>query len=302
MIKQKPDLRAYAMLGLVMLFWAGNSIVGRAVRSDIPPFTLALVRWVGALLILAPVALRHVIAEWEAIRRKWPVILLLGLVGVAGFNGFLYSGLHYTTATNALLIQALIPGLVLLTGALLFHDRSPWKQVAGVALSTLGVMFIVFRGDPMAILRLHFGFGDSLILGGCLVWAIYTVCLRLAPQIHPLAFLFTTFAIGAITMAPLALGEAERIAQIPWKPGIFAAFAYVAIFPSVIAYFLYNAAVAHIGSGAAGQTISLMPLFGALLAVALLNEKLQAYHGAGMALILAGVLLSALAHAKRADG
>jgi drug/metabolite transporter (DMT)-like permease len=228
--------------------------------------------------------------------------LLLGLVGVAGFNGFLYSGLHYTTATNALLIQALIPGLVLLTGAMLFRDSSPWKQVAGVALSTLGVMIIVFRGDPLAILRLHFGFGDGLILGGCLVWAIYTVCLRLTPEIHPLAFLFTTFAIGAITMAPLALGEAERIARIPWKPDIFAAFAYVAIFPSVIAYFLYNAAVARIGPGAAGQTISLMPLFGALLAVALLNEKLQAYHGAGMALILAGVLLSALAHAKRAGG
>lgn len=300
MIKQKPELRAYAMLGLVMLFWAGNSIVGRAVRSDIPPFTLALVRWVGALFILAPVALRHVIAEREALCRAWPVILLLGLVGVAGFNGFLYSGLHHTTATNALLIQALIPGLVLLSGAMLFRDRSPWGQIAGVVLSTLGVVIIVFRGDPMAILRLHFGLGDSLILGGCLAWAIYTVCLRLAPQVHPLAFLFTTFAIGAMAMAPLAASEAQRIAQIPWRSDIFAAFAYVAIFPSVIAYFLYNAAVARIGPGAAGQTISLMPLFGALLAAALLNEKLEAYHGAGMALILTGVLLSALANARRA--
>jgi drug/metabolite transporter (DMT)-like permease len=300
MIKPKPQLRAYAMLGLVMLFWAGNSIVGRAVRSDIPPFTLALVRWVGALLVLAPFALRHTIAEWKIVRQHWPIVLLLGMFGVAGFNGFLYSGLHYTTASNALLIQALIPALVLLGGAIVFRDRAPLGQIAGVALSTLGVVAIVFRGDPMAIVRLHFGPGDSLILCGCLAWAIYTICLRRAPPVHPLTFLFVTFMIGAATMAPLAMSEMKEIAQIPLRPGTFAAFAYVAVLPSVCAYFLYNAAVARIGSGAAGQTISLMPLFGALLAAALLDERLEAYHGAGMALILSGVLLSALAGARHA--
>lgn len=297
----KSEMRAYAMLGLVMLFWAGNSIIGRAVRNDIPPFTLALVRWMGALMILSPFALRHVAAEWRIIRQHWPVVLLLGLTGVAAFNGFLYSGLHYTTATNGLLIQALIPALVLLAGALLFRDKAPLGQVAGVMLSTLGVMAIVFRGDPAAILRLHFGPGDSLILCGCLAWAIYTVCLRLTPPVHAMSFLFVTFSIGVLTMAPLAISEADAIARIPWRPGIFGAFAYVAIFPSVCAYFLYNAAVAQIGSGAAGQTISLMPLFGALLAASLLDERLEAYHAMGMALILGGVVLSGIATARRAS-
>jgi drug/metabolite transporter (DMT)-like permease len=283
-----------------MLFWAGNSIVGRAVRDDIPPFTLAFVRWTGALLVLAPLAWRHTISEWNLVRSNWPVILLLGLVGVAAFNGFLYSGLHYTTASNALLIQALIPALVLLGGAMLFGDRAPLGQIVGVALSTLGVMAIVFRGDPMAILGLHFGFGDSLILCGCLAWAIYTVCLRLAPPVHSLTFLFLTFMIGALAMAPLAMSEANEIAEIPLKPGIFAAFAYVAVLPSVCAYFLFNGAVARIGSGAAGQTISLMPLFGALLASVLLDEELVSYHAVGMTLILTGVMLSALTISRRA--
>lgn len=301
MTKPKPELRAYAMLGLVMLFWAGNSIVGRAVRDDIPPLTLAFVRWSGALIILAPLALRHVVAEWAAIRKGWPIILLLGLVGVAAFNGFLYSGLHYTTATNALLIQALIPALVLMAGAILFRDRSPWGQVMGVIFSTLGVAIIVFRGEPMAILRMHFSTGDGLILCGCVAWALYTVYLRAAPRIHPLALLFVTFLIGAVVMAPLAANEAEQIAEIRWRPEIFAAFIYVAIFPSVIAYFLYNSAVARIGSGKAGQTISLMPLFGALLAAALLGEKLERYHGVGMILILGGVIISAFTRAKNAS-
>jgi drug/metabolite transporter (DMT)-like permease len=287
-----PRLRAYAMLGLVMLFWAGNSIVGRAVRDDIPPFLLAFVRWSGALLILAPFALRHAIADWPAIRREWRPVLLLGLFGVGAFNGLLYSGLRYTTATNGLLLQALIPSLVLIVSAIAFRERAPIGQVAGVLLSTIGVAVIVFRGELAAIMALHFGFGDVLILAACVCWAIYTACLRLRPAIHAESFVFATFVIGAAVMAPFAASEAGEIAAMRWGPHVFAAFAYVAIFPSVIAYFLYNAAVAQIGAGAAGQTISLMPLFGAFLAMELLDEPLHGYHAVGMALILGGIVAS----------
>lgn len=298
MTQETPDrqnrLMPYALLALVMLFWAGNSIVGRAVRDEIPPFTLALVRWLGSLALLLPFAWKQLKADQTAIRQGWAAILLLGMTGVAAFNAFLYSGLHYTTASNALLIQAFIPALVLVTGALLFHDRAPMMRGIGVAVSTLGVMVIVFRGDAHAIRNLHFGFGDVLILCGCVAWAIYTACLRLAPPIHAVSLLATTFAIGVVTMLPLALGETRAIAGIDWRPGIFAAFAYVAVLPSLVAYFLYNAAVARIGAGAAGQTISLMPLFGALLAAVLLDEVLEQYHAVGMMLILCGVVLSAL--------
>lgn len=292
MLSRSPQLRAYAMLGLTMLFWAGNSIVGRAVRDDIPPFTLAFVRWSVALAVLAPFALRHVIADWSTIRRHWQPILLLGLVGVAAFNGFLYSGLRYTTATNGLLVQALIPSLVLIISAIGFKDRIPLGQIIGVGLSTIGVGVIVFRGELAAILGLRFGIGDALILCGCVSWALYTACLRLRPAIQPLSFGFLTFVVGALVMAPFTLGEAEAVAAMRWTPHVFAAFAYVAIFPSVIAYFLYNAAVARIGPGAAGQTISLMPIFGALLAVQLLGETLHAYHGIGILLILSGIIAS----------
>lgn len=287
-----PAQRAYLMLGLVMLFWAGNSIVGRAVHDEIPPFTLALVRWTGALVLLCPFALRHMIAERAIITRHWRAILLLGLLGIAAFNALLYSGLRHTTAANALLLQALIPPLVLLLGALFFRDRASRAQIAGVALSTLGVVAIVFRSDPMAIIQLRFGQGDGLILIACLAWAIYTVCLRLRPPLHPASFLFMTFAIGALAMAPLSLGEMRMGATVAWGPPVLAAFAYVALFPSLIAYFLYNSAVAQIGAGAAGQTISLMPLFGALLAIFLLDEELQAYHIMGMVLILGGVTVA----------
>lgn len=296
----RPESRAYAMLALVMLLWAGNAIVGRAVRHDIPPFTLALVRWAGALLVLTPFAMRQVIADRAAILRAWRPILLLGLLGVAAFNAFLYSGLRYTSATNGLLLQAAIPALVLACDFAFFRIRPTIGAMLGVLLSTIGVVLIVFRADPAAILELRLGFGDGLVLCGVIVWSLYTSLLRLRPALHALSFLAATFVIGAVAMLPLAATEAPEIAAIAWRPEIFAAAAYVAVLPSVIAYFLFNKAVAVVGSARAGQAITLMPLFGALLAAALLGEPLQPYHFVGMALIVLGIATTAWLGARRA--
>ncbi|HEX7872203.1 MAG TPA: DMT family transporter [Sphingobium sp.] len=300
-VEAAPDGRSpvswqsYALLAVVMLFWAGNSIVGRAVRDDIPPFTLALIRWTGASLVALPFAWRHVVADREILRAGWPRILILGLTGVAAFNALIYSGLHYTTATNALLLQAGIPTLVLLCNGLFFRTVPPVAQLVGVALSTVGVFYIVLRGAPLALFHMGINFGDMLVLCGVLCWSIYTSLLRIRPGCHPLTFLILTFAIGIAVMAPLAATEADRIAAMTLSWKVAGACAYVALLPSLVAYTLYNAAVQDIGAGRAGQTISLMPLFGSLLAAMLLGEVLQGYHIAGMLLILAGIVVTALA-------
>lgn len=294
-------MRAYAMLAIVMLLWAGNSIVGRAVRYDIPPFTLAFVRWLGALIVISPLALRPVAADRAVIARGWFPLVLLGVLGVAAFNGFLYSGLRYTTASNGLLMQATIPPLVLLFGWVLFRDRATIGQVVGVALSTVGVAVIVFQGELGAVTQLRIGVGDLLVICGCIAWALYTVCLRLRPQVGAETFLFVTFAVGVLAMAPLAAGEVANGVRVTWSWGTVGAFAYVAVLPSVIAYFLFNAAVAKIGSSAAGQTISLMPLFGAMVAVFLLGERFEAYHAAAMVLILVGVAVAAFSSLRASE-
>ncbi len=293
MKERRSETRAYALLALVMLFWAGNSIVGRAVRNDIPPSTLPLVRWAVALLVLPPFALKHVFSDRRALMRGWKQVLLLGLVGVGAFNAFLYSGLRYTTATNGLLLQAAIPALVLAFDFLLFGKRvAPW-QLTGVLLSTIGVATIIFQAQPLAILTLRFGFGDLLILCAIVAWSLYTVCLRLKPEVHGASLLTITFMVGVLTMLPLAAMEWREGATIQWRGETFAAFAYVAILPSVLAYFLFNAAVEQIGPARAGQAISLMPLFGAILAALLLHEPLHFYHAIGMALIFAGIITAA---------
>lgn len=295
----RADYRAYAMLACTMLFWAGNAIVGRVVREDIPPATLSLLRWTGALAVLLPFAWRHLVADRAALVGRWRQVLLLALLGVAAFNTLYYQGLHDTTASNGLLLQALIPGLVLACDRVIFGVRPARAAMLGVGLATAGVAVIVFRGDHHLLTTLALGRGDAVILVAVALWALYTSLLRTRPDAHPLGFLAATFAIAVVVLAPVAVLELVNGAAIRWSPATVAAIAYVAIFPSLIAYLFFNQAVAMIGAGAAGQAINLMPLFGALLAAALLGETLHAYHAAGMGMILAGLAIG-LAGSRRA--
>ena len=289
-----PLWRSYALLALVMLLWSGNMIVGRAVRGDIPPFTLAFVRWTIATLVALPIVWRHIVADRSILLAAWPRLLLLGLTGVAAFNSLIYSGLRHTTASNALLLQAAIPTFVLVFNLLIFRQKSVFTEMLGVVFSTVGVASIVLHGTPANIMHMAFNPGDLLVLLAVICWAAYTSLLRIRPECHASSFLIVTFAIGIVVTGLLAMTEVSAIAQMRFSWRLLGGCVYVALFPSLIAYALYNAAVAAIGAAKAGQTISLMPLFGSLLAAALLGEQLHSYHFFGMALILSGIVTAAL--------
>ena len=291
----RPSLAArlwaspYLLLTLVALFWAGNAVVGRAARDLVPPFTLALARWSGALLLLAPFAWRTVLSDAARLKGHWRIVLLLGLLGVAAFNALLYSGLHYTTATNSLLIQAAIPPLIAAFAFALFRDLTNRLQIAAIALSMTGVVIVVCQGDPNVLLHLKIGLGDALILIAAAAWALYTVLLRKRPAVHPLSFLACTFAIAVAAMAPLAVLEAFQGRAVVWGAPTLGAIAYVAVFPSLVAYLLYTRGVDLIGPARAGQFVNLLPLFGAVLSVLLLGEPLHGYHLLGGLFIVGGI-------------
>ena len=151
---------------------------------------------------------------------------------------------------------------------------------------------IVLRGDLSVLASLRFGFGDMLIVCAVLIWALHRAA-ALRPPIHALSFLALTFAIGVIAMAPLAVAE-WRVREVNLTPLVLGGVAYVALLPSLAAYLLYNRAVAEIGAARAGQTMSLQPLLGALLAALFLREPFYGYHFAGMALIASGIVMPIL--------
>lgn len=283
---------AYVLMTLTCLFWAGNSVIGRAARDFVPPVALAFWRWILAFLLVIAFAWPHLKRDRDVLKASWLWVLVLGILGVGAFNTLLYSGLQYTTALNAVLMQSAQPPLILLTAFLLFRDRAGPAQIAGVMLSLVGVLVIVARGQLEVLLHLRLNPGDAIILFAMLFWVLYSVLLRFRPPVHPLSFLAVTFAIACLFILPFYAWELAAGRRIVMAPESFAAIAYVGVFPSLLAYGFFNRGVELLGAGRAGIFLNLMPAFGALLAITLLGERFTVAHAIGIALIGVGLLLT----------
>jgi drug/metabolite transporter (DMT)-like permease len=288
----RPVAAPYLMLTLAVLFWAGNFILGRAVRMEVPPIALAFWRWaVASLLIIGP-ALPALKRDGPAIRRNWPIITLLAATGVASFNTLVYSGLQYTVAVNAFLMQAMMPVFIIVFSYLMFRVRINRRQTLGVALCLAGALTIIFQGDLRVAASLSLNPGDLLVLLAVLSYAAYSVLLRKRPPIHPLSFVAVTFILGTLMLVPFYVWETVSVRAIQYNAVTLAAILYVAIFPSIISYLCYNRGVETIGANRAGLFLYLMPVFGSTMAVFFLGEALLWFHWVGIVLIGAGLVTS----------
>ena len=283
----------YLLAALAPLFWSSNFILGRALNQTIPPIALSFWRWAVALLIVLPFALPRLRGRWGLVRRHWVVLSLLAVLGVTNFNTFVYVGLQTTTATNAVLLVSTTPVLIVLLSFLLLGQRVSPRQGAGIVLSLAGVAVIIARGDLAALAALRLNGGDLWVLGAVASWALYSVCPRWRPAgLDPLAFLAMTIAIGLLPLLPLYRWELRQGLNFEVDAISLGAIGYVALFPSVLAYVLWNRAVAELGANRTGQFLHLMPAFGAVLAMPVLGERMHGFHLTGIGLIAAGIALA----------
>lgn len=281
--------RPYLLLTFTALFWAGNSIVGRAARDVMPPVALAWWRWALAFLLLLPFAWPHLRRDVATLKTHWRWLLLLGALGIGTFNTLLYTGLQTTTAVNGLLLQSMQPALILMLGALVFGEYVRLPQVIGICLSITGALMIILGGDLSSLLELEFNSGDLVICVAVVVWSFYSVLLRKRPAVHPLSFLAATFVIGIVVIAPFYLAEIIDGRLIESSSESWMAIGYVCLFPSLIAYLFFNRGVELLGSAATGLYLNIMSVIGAMLAVFILSEPFRWFHLVGMSLIGAGI-------------
>lgn len=290
------------LLLLPPLLWAGNAVVGRALVGHFPPLALSFARWALALLLLAPFALRAVLADRNVIRAHLPLLAWTALLGVGCYNSLQYLALQTSTAVNATLIGASGPIMTLLVGALWFGSPVRRHQWLGATLSIAGVLWVIARGDPVNLMRLHFAGGDLIMLLATLTWSLYTWLLRTRRPPLPLnVFLFVQIALGAAMILPFALAEyALTGATAAPTAGNAAALLYVALLPSLVAYYCWDRGVTRAGAVVPMYFINLTPVFAGLLSWLLLGEAVGWHHLAGGALILTGIHLAARAPSPRA--
>ena len=280
------------LLSLTALMFAGHSVVGRLAVGEISPMTLTCARWGLALIPLTFAVRGNFQRDLAALRPRWIFVIAMGALGFTAFNALFYTAAHRTSALNLSILQGAIPAFVLIGARLVFGVRIGAWQAFGTFVTMIGVAAIASQGDLAKLLALAFNQGDMLILLAGVFYAGYTVGLRDRPQMSGLGFFAAMAAVAFVTSIPLLALEIGNGGFITPTPKGLAVLLYAALLPSLIAQIFYMRGVELIGPGRAGVFINLVPVFGALMAVALLGEPFQVYHAIALVLVVGGIAIA----------
>ncbi|HWK46345.1 MAG TPA: DMT family transporter [Stellaceae bacterium] len=281
------------LLFIVPGLLASNMIAARWVNGAIPPVALAFWRWTGTLALLLVLVGGQLWAQRAALAREWPVLLLLGSLGMGLCGAPVYLAARMTTATNIGLIYAASPVMVAVLAALWWGERLSLIQAVGVAFSFVGVVAIITRGDLASLIRLDFNAGDALTVVASASWAVYSVVLRRHRSDLGNDARFAAIAAGGVlATAPfygLELAFGDRM-SIDWST--LGVIAFLALVPGYLGYALHSRLIDRLGASRASVMLYLIPLYNAGLATVLLGERLALFHLVGLILILGGVALA----------
>ncbi|MFT6924637.1 MAG: drug/metabolite transporter (DMT)-like permease [Psychromonas sp.] len=284
-----------AFLGLVAtnLFWAINATLARGYMDEVAPIAINLFRWLGAFVLLTPFALRGTIKNWHVIRPKLLPLTGLAVLSITLYNSLLYLSANFTTAVNITLINTLIPVATLLIAWRVLGNRPRLLQLIGITVSIIGVLLILTQGQLLRLLTLSLGQGDLLMLAAVICWSLFTVLLKkMSMKLSPIILLYVLIMLG-LPFLIFAYGIEALFFRFYW-PSLshLGLLAYLWVFPSIFAYIFWTNGVQKMGAETASLSITLMPLFGAVLAITFLGESICWFHIVGGICSLLGMILA----------
>jgi len=275
-------LSAVAIRGL-------TPVATRYVVATLSPALLLVLRFSIASLMLLPFALR---LSWSRIRAQARLILVAGLLGVAGYNVPVTVGLQWAPSSTAGLILASEPALILLFSWLIARESLPPFGWVGTAVSFSGVALLSTGALTSDGPSGHRVVGLALVLAAAGFFAAYSVCLRPVSRSNgAAAATAVTTVAGALPL--LLLVPAVRPDQLlHLNASSWTVVGLLAAGSTVVAMVLWSHGVFVMGAARASPYLYLVPLVSLAGGTILLGEHPAPTVLAGGALILAGVALS----------
>lgn len=273
--------------------WSANFIIARGLSTSITPVTLAFWRWVVAVLVFMPFALKKLISEWDFVKKNILYLVITALLGITIFNTLIYFAGHTTTAINLSLISITFPIFIIILSRFFFSELFTVNKGIGILLVAVGVVSLITRGDFSRLLNLTFAIGDFWMLLASIIFAVYSILLRRKPkELSIWTLQLSTFILGLIMLFPFFVWDSITNPIPVFETRIVFAILYVGIFASLSAFVLWNKAVASVGPSKAGMVYYTLPLFSGFLAWFLLGEEISIVHFYSMLLIVPGILLA----------
>ena len=279
------------LLTLTSIFWAFNTVAGRAAVGEVSPLLIVSVRWFFVSIILSILCRNQLIETWSILNKKIKWLIFMGLFGFTGFNSAYYVAAHDTIAINLGLVQGTMPAFIIIIAWIWLKDKINFTQFLGVLITFIAVLIVVCSGNYNALIELELNSGDIVMIFACTLYAIYAVGLRKKPKISALPLLTFFAYIAFLGSLPGFIYETYSNQLIlPGQKG-FIILGVIIIFPSFLAQIFFMKGVEKIGPSRSGLYTNLVPVFSSLLAVFFLGEKFQFFHLLSLIMIFIGIYL-----------
>jgi drug/metabolite transporter (DMT)-like permease len=273
-----------------VIAWGASFIATKVALRDLSPVTLVWLRFgIGVLILGIATAARRQFAL--PARNELGYLALIGFLGITLHQWLQSTGLQTAQATTTGWIIASIPIFMAVFGWGFLKEKLSRMQVSGIAISAIGVLLVVSKGDLSVFTTGKFGtFGDFLILLSAPNWALFSILSRRGLQQYPATrMMFYVMSFGWLFSTILlftgpGIGEIGRMSSDGWL-----AVAFLGVIVSGLAYIAWYDALKVIPASQIGAFLYLEPVVTMALAAGMLREPLLFASVVGGGLILLGV-------------
>jgi drug/metabolite transporter (DMT)-like permease len=257
-------VQGLAWIGVSILCWAPMFPIAKRVLPIVDAFAMGTIRYAigGTLFVLLLAALEG----RQALRYQGRFLAAagFGVLGITGFNGFVWYGLTFTAPEHAAIIMGIQTPLTALAVWLVRGTRPAAFTLACIAAAFAGVLLVVTRGDPASALKGGALFGDLLVFLGALSWVAYTLSTPRFPAWSPLRFTVLTVIPGGAGLAVLnALAIEGGIAVVPSGAALASVawqILYFAVCTVVLGVLGFNLSVRYLGPLNTMLMLNLVPV------------------------------------------
>ncbi|MGE5576911.1 MAG: DMT family transporter [Syntrophothermus sp.] len=284
------------VLVLLNLIWGASYVAAKIGLQEMPPFTLAVVRFAVASVLMLPFL-------WKERKQagigfsEWPELAFIGLLGFTFTYVFQYAGMTMTTATNSALLLVAEPALIAVFAWIILREPFTLPKFAGLAAAMAGVILLSnIDYSQVSLLKNEVIWGNLLVFMSMAASAWFTIAGKNTLQRHS-PLVVTTYALifGTLFLVPFALFElrGHPLPAISWRG--WGAVLYLAVLCTVVSYSAWYIILQHNEAGKMAVFLNLQPLVGVFLGVFYLHEQVNRYTVLGGLLIIAGVYLTTTA-------
>lgn len=276
----------YALLAVAMFATLGTGFKIAVTRMSSYSVVVWIAIWATVTLFCIIVSERRVGAIVSEFRQRPFFFPVAGAVGLGVQQFLCLKTYDYIPASQAVILHYTYPLMMLLLSWLLFREKSGWWALCCVALGFVGVFVLVSAGGGLGDMRMSIGI--AVALGTAFSFALFCVLIKHASfSVTPGMFLLNLsgmlFLLCLLPYYPMqwSISGADMLLM-----------AYLGIFPTAVAFLLWNRALRMIPTGRSSNCALLVPILSLVCITVVLKERIDLMQALGMAIVLVSVFLN----------